>query len=778
MSTIAAVHDNENVIERSDGVLIGAVKVDPANMSMATDEEWDHAAQVWGEFVSTLDFPIQIFSPTRVGANAGLIDRYMSRQDDEDISQKPLAKELINDFIDWYPQYLDWQGTHQREYYILVACEPGEQASQGRVSSRESEPISSVSLDEQFRGDHVTDGRGKNDRFSTIRQRCQMVVQEGVAPIPDCSGERVNSEELAALLNGRYPQDEAEDNETSTDRFQPPDVTLGTFDEVKDGEARLGDRWLQTITVDGWGDEITSGFLDPLFRSSTHNTDVSIHISPHGREDEAAETDTTGSTVDVSFYVTHYADTREELAMQQSDISTLMQKPPINADLRIPRKQDAAFASVCPVAEDELENSGVMSGDGAGAMMPFSSATLIEENGVEWGVMPYNGSPVIVDRFDRDDGYNVLAIGNIGSGKSFGTHLDLQRTLLRRSDVEVFVFDMLDDYKGLSWYMQGTDVNLDSGASINPLEIKETPDELFEGKNADIDPYGSKIKDVMSFFETYLTSIDFYTDGWRGVLERSVQMAYKQRGITRDPATHGNKSPTINDVLDILGEMATDPEKFTRANSEKEREQIEDMASHLLVAFEVFQDGGELEHLADASEVDIGESRVTRFDFKGCGSKDDVSVTMQLLLSNVAEHAKTGDKKTILVIDEGRAITRHSSSMKQLARTMRHSRHYDLSVQLNTQTVDEFFAREEAKVIADSCSIKQLYQIVGIDDRAAEYFGLSSQQASAARVLTPGTAEKDYSEALLGVQGKGWRRLHIRASNKEKRFIDGKFPTE
>ena len=593
------------------------------------------------------------------------------------------------------------------------------------------------------------------------------------------------------------------------DFVAPSEVDFGHRDV-----ARLGDKWTQSLFINDWPQNAQPGFLELLFTDSMYDTDVSIHVEPHDTEQAVAdlkdnlseiqvklkEQEEAGSPavrdtrfdledaqamydlvnrsgakmVDTSMYITHRARSREAVEDNASDVFSLLKTPPANTDPRVAtRNQDRAARSVSPIGMDDYGKRTSMMGGAVGAMMPFSSATLIEEDGVDWGVMPYNGSPVIVDRFGRDTGYNVLVIGNIGSGKSFSTKLNLIRTLLRRSDVDLVMLDPLEGFVGVTQALRGNRVRVGGDVGLNPLEIKETPPEILSRKDADIDPYGSKIKDVMSFFETFFAIRNFDFGQYRGVLELAVKESYRRKGIDRDPATHGKESPVMGDVLDVLGEMSRDADSFTQSGSVSEREEMQNGASKLLVAMQPFDEGGEFANLSRQTEIDISESRVTYLDLQEQEGRGGMGLMMQLLFNAVYERAKQTDNKTIFVIDEARYIMKDSASLEFLEQAVRHSRHYEMSIQFVTQTIDEFFAREEAEAIADNCSIKQLNRVEGLDEEiGVNKLGLNEEQIRFAQMATPGDKERDYSEALLGVQGEGWRPIHVRASEQEAAVVD------
>ena len=592
------------------------------------------------------------------------------------------------------------------------------------------------------------------------------------------------------------------------------DFVAPTDVEIDRDIARLGDKWVQSLFINEWPQNATAGFLETLFKDSHYDTDVALHIEPRDNRDavedlkdnvselqiKLEEEEKAGSVqardtqldlenaqrmydlvnrggsklVDCSMYVNHRGPTREAVEERANEVLSLLQKPPASTDPRVAtRNQDRAITSASPIGMDSLGKKNAMMGGAIGAMMPFSSATLIEENGVDWGIMPYNRSPVIVDRFGRDTGYNVLVIGNIGSGKSFSTKLNLVRTILRRNDVDLIMLDPLEGFVGVTQALRGERIRVGGDVGLNPLEIRETPVEILEQKNVDIDPYGSKIKDVMSFFETYFHIRDFELGDWRGILERAVQTVYERHGITRDPRTHDNESPLITDLLNVLGEMTRNPDEFARSGSEAEREQFKKGASKLLVALEPFQEGGEFENLSRETEIDISDSRVTYLDLQEQEGRGGMGMMMQLLFNAVYERAKQTDNKTIFAIDEARYIMKDSASLQFLEQAVRHSRHYDLSIQFITQTIDEFFAAEEAEAIADNCSIKQLNRVEGLDDEIGiGKLDMNEEQVEFARTATPGDKERGYSEALIGIQGRGWRPIHVRASETETAVVD------
>ncbi len=614
--------------------------------------------------------------------------------------------------------------------------------------------------------------------------------------------------------NAKYTQPEGEKVIDPIDRLHK-DFIAPTEYQVEAESVKSGDKWVQSLYVNTWPEHVKDGFMNTIFSDSAFDTDISVHLEPRDNdrakaqlqdrigaiEAELDERSKQGASAeardikqklditrqmydlvsrhgmtlfDVSMYVNHRGWDKDQVRSQLDDIRGMMERPPANTDVRVAtRRQDKSMVSASPLGLDELGKKNAMLGGAAAAMMPFTSSSRIEESGVDFGVQPYNGSPIIVDRFGRDTGYNMMTIGNIGSGKSFSTKLNLVRTLQRRSDVDVVMLDPLEGFIGVNKALGGNRIVVGGNVGLNPLEIRETPQEILEQAGGDLDPYSGKLKDVMTFFETFFSMRgDNLDDERRGVLEKAVQKSYADKGITSDPETHGRESPTLNDVMENLEEMAQTPEKFTRSEAETEKEHISSYASDLLVGMQPFSEGGEFENLTEETEISIGESRISYLDLQQQEGSGGTGLMMQLLFNTVYERAKQTDNKMIFVIDEARYIMKDAASLDFLEQAVRHSRHYNLSIQFVTQTVDEFFAQDESEAIANNCSLIQLNRVAGLDDEVAmNKLGLNRKQADYVRNALPGDKERGYSECLLGVEGE-WYPIHVKASASEARVVD------
>lgn len=124
-------------------------------------------------------------------------------------------------------------------------------------------------------------------------------------------------------------------------------------------------------------------------------------------------------------------------------------------------------------------------------------------------------------------------------------------------------------------------------------------------------------------------------------------------------------------------------------------------------------------------------------------------------------------------LDEAHYLFSDATSLEFLETAVRHSRHYDLSIQFITQTSGEFSLTPETRTIANLCSLVMLHRVDESAEQLAEWFGLSDHEANWVQTAKTGADGAGCSEALFGIDEEGWFPLRIRASPAEASVIDG-----
>ncbi len=580
--------------------------------------------------------------------------------------------------------------------------------------------------------------------------------------------------------------------------------------------AKIGEHFVRTFFINGWPDEPQDGFLREVMHGVNIKNDISIHISPYdsemarkslkgdvqkaqkytneegggmlssmSKQEDFQETvqvyqalkNTNTKLFDVSMYITIRGESERELdESTETLVKKLRSSPALTKPINSRHQQLESFQSTAPTLEDKINYKTEMMGGAVGAMYPFSSTKIIEPGGIEYGMHAGNSSPVIVNRFDeRETGYNQLTFGQIGSGKSFGTKLDILRTYINRDDTKIIMLDPVGGFDTVNDALNGKKVIVGGNLGLNPLEINETPDKIME-KDPEFDPYALQKDKVMDFFEMFFNQRGVQLGDARGALEEAVELAYKNKGIRRDPETHHKESPTIPDVITIIEDMTENPEQFSEVQSATgiHERNIEEDASRILRHFSPFREGGQFENLTQSTspKLDFTSGDVFYLDLRQGEGQGKVGMIMHLIMSKVYDHSKHTDKKVFFCIDEAHFLTKDAQSLEFLEQVVRHSRHCFLSINFITQNVDDFFANEAAHQIAQNCSLRKFQRVeTGLTEEITRLLDMTPQEANFVRNAQPGDPELGYSEALLGVEDKGYVPCRVMASGFEEAVI-------
>lgn len=597
----------------------------------------------------------------------------------------------------------------------------------------------------------------------------------------------------------------------STDQKHRDMIAPTTFIE-EESYARSGDDYVEVLFVLDWPDEPQPMFLEEILYQTPINTDVSIHVSPREKNKAIDELERqlekanaqAGSGVtatsqqarqrrlqntqrvydaltqgdanlhEVSTYITVRADEPEDLRLAVEQMVRKLRTNSIAPEV-LRNKQREGMQSVSPVGRDVVDYKNPALSGAVGAMYPFSTTTVREPGGVDVGVHAINNSPVTIKRYDRNNGYNQITAGKIGSGKTFGTLLEILRNKAAYGeDLVIYMLDPLNGFKPILELLGGKEVLVGGRVSINPMRLTETPEEVFESI-PDLDPYSEKKAQLMDFFEMYFDLQGRELGDSRDILGLAIEDTYSRKGISKDPETHSKESPTISLLIKVLRDMEENPEDYAEVENPNESElvnQIQDHASRLVLALGEFAEGGQYENLAQKSDLDLQSEDVVYFNLSQQEGTGGLGLMMHLLLSEVYEQAKQRKEKVMFCIDEAHYIMSDAKSLDFLEQAVRHSRHYDMGINFITQTLEEFFAHEQSEAIAQQCSMRRLHRIEsGLTEEIMDTLNLNQSHVSFIQDAEPGSPETGYSEALFGVDEYGYVPIRIYPSDFELETI-------
>ncbi|MFD1600417.1 VirB4 family type IV secretion system protein [Halobellus rarus] len=587
-------------------------------------------------------------------------------------------------------------------------------------------------------------------------------------------------------------------------------VTAPAAIEWETRAARVGEQWTTTLYIADYPDYPNDGYLSELFEMTDVQFDLTAHITPKNQErarnelqdiaddlqvdadleqsvrsaylqeraNEAAATykavENGANVFDQGMFITVRADEKEELRDAVQKVKSALRDDPANLTPKTAIcRQDLTLQSAAPIGDNEFGRTSIALGGAVGALLSSPhNATILEEGGVEFGIHKDNQSPVVIDPFARDNGYAMFTVGDTGSGKSFSSKQNFIRSIEQSKDRIGIILEPLNNWAGVAEALDAKRITVGGTLGLNPLEIRETPEHVQRAMGEDASPFNEKLDDAMSFLTNFFALRGISLGDRRTTLELGLKRAYKRNGITDDISTHGNPSPTIQDMMDVFEDMVDEPEEFV-VRSDEEAGKIKEDATWLLDQLRPFENDGRHANLGQESDFDIRDEKVIYLDLaQQEGSVDSsTALTMQLLISLVYERAKVSEKEVVFYIDEARYIMQDAASLAFLETVFRHHRHHDLSIRLVTQTVDEFFEHAESEAILDQCAVKQFHRLDGMDEEWADEFGLNYAQMRFVQDAVPGNEDAGFSEALVGVDGE-WRGIQVKAMPKEKQVID------
>lgn len=656
----------------------------------------------------------------------------------------------------------------------------------------------------------VTDEESRDERS---RDKSQM-REKSEDKMRETEGNMIKEEESST--DKRDPEKRQVANKESkglpdTGRYHT-DLIAPTGIHPKRTYMRSGDDYVRTMFINGWPDEPRVGFMNPVILGTFVPNDISIYVDPfdpetivNELETEVAKAETiaeessgTNMTVnrqkmqsyqetkaiyelihdknqelfDVGMYVTVRGEDLEDLKDNTNKIvRNLKTSPALTNPVTLSSRQLEGFQTVAPTLDDKINYKTEMMGGALAAMFPFTSKAIVERGGVDFGIHHGNNSPVIIDRWARENGYNQFTVGKIGSGKSYSTKLNMLRSYINNDNLKIFMLDPVSGFGSINKILGGEKIMVGGKTGINPLEIKETPQHIIEEKE-DIDPYNVKISNLMGFFEMFFNKRGVELGDARSVLEMAIKEVYADYGITREIETHSNQSPTMTDLVKKVNDIVNNPADYSETNETQHINSIQSHASKILLDLTQFKPNGEYENLSGTSDFDLSENDIMYFDLSQKEGSGDVGLMMHLLFGEIYQEAKLTDKDVMFIIDEAHYLMDDAGTLDFLETAVRHSRHLNLSINFITQTINEFFQKEAAKNISEQCTIKLFHRVeTELEPETKSAMDLNEKQIQYIRKAHPGSKERGYSEALLGVGQYGYVPIRVVSSKYEHELL-------
>lgn len=358
-------------------------------------------------------------------------------------------------------------------------------------------------------------------------------------------------------------------------------------------------------------------------------------------------------------------------------------------------EMEKGFKSTLPYAVDYFTVTRNMDTTSLATTFPFTSSELTSSEGIMYGLNEHNGSLVIFDRFSLENA-NSVVFAKSGAGKSFLVKLEAFRYFMFNTDI--IIIDPENEYQNLCTAVGGEYISFgfNSPVRINPFDLSST---LEPGENE----LSMKILSLHSLFKIIMGELSPQEDA---ILDQSLVLTYRMKGITPDPATQNKQPPLMEDLYKTLIGMEN-PE-----------------AANLAARLEKYVKGSFRGLFDQPSNVTLRNS-FTVFSIRDL--EDALRpIAMFIILDHIWTQVRRFFKKRLLIVDEAWYMMRYPDSASFMYAMTKRARKYYLGITTISQDVDDFLTTDYGRAVVNNASIQILLkQSTAAIARVAETFYLS-----------------------------------------------------
>jgi len=377
-----------------------------------------------------------------------------------------------------------------------------------------------------------------------------------------------------------------------------------------------------------------------------------------------------------AMYITIYAPNKDLLEKYSRNVVSTLAAIGVTAKPAT-LQQEPGFISTQPLGLDKLYVTRNMDTTSLATTFPFVTSELTMDHGIMYGINMHNKSLVIFDRFELENA-NSVVFAKSGAGKSYFVKLEALRSLMLGTDI--IIIDPEREYEDLSRAVGGSYISFsqDKGDKMNPFELSGVYE---EGE----DELRIKIQSLIGFFKIMF---DGLSNTEVSILDRAIILAYREKGITYDPATQNNPPPMLEDLYKVLKGMA--------------EEEAHDMARRM----ERFIIGSGAGVFNEATNFEINNS-FTVFSVRDL-QEELKPLSMYLMLDFIWTVIRKEKKRRLLIVDEAWYMMQRKDSAEFMYSIAKRARKYYLGLTTITQDVADFMHNDLGKAIIQNASMSML----------------------------------------------------------------------
>lgn len=411
-----------------------------------------------------------------------------------------------------------------------------------------------------------------------------------------------------------------------------------------------------------------------------------------------------------AFYITIYADDKEELDKRSEEIESIFGAKLIYTKRGF-YQAEQGFNSTLPLGNDELMITFNMNTSPIASSFPFISSDLTSDKGILYGINRHNNSLILFDRFSLQNA-NAVVFATSGAGKSYFVKLEILRSLMMGT--EVIVIDPEMEYRTMSDAVGGTYINvsLASESKINPFDL---PRPVGEESNVE-DILRSAVITLKGLMRIMIGQpmgeggAKGFTPVEDSMLDRALLETYAKKDITPDLTVADLKNadfPVLQDLQEILEGMEGSGDLVDRLRK--------------------FTEGTFAGLLNNPTNVEMANQLVI---FSVRDLEDELRpMAIYTIVNYIWNVVRSERKRRILAIDEAWWLMTNEDSAKFIFALAKRARKYYLGVTTITQDVNDFLNNQYGQAIVTNSSLQMLLKQspAGID-KIADTFNLTQSE--------------------------------------------------
>ncbi|SEP31632.1 hypothetical protein SAMN05216388_10812 [Halorientalis persicus] len=202
-SQIEKLYPEDSIIERTDGQLVGGVRIDPGPVTFNEGQRFTQLANQVTQFArNSATFEFQLYVTTNEYPLDDYIENLEDRRTDADIQSQETMQAIVDDQIRNHPRIINGGGKGMKSYYIFTSVSSSDVLS--NTSSTSESPLSQLSKAPVVgsfvrvfmnASDTSTTSTNKKAKYDELQDRLQTIQQSLVAKTQGWDSEELTIEE-------------------------------------------------------------------------------------------------------------------------------------------------------------------------------------------------------------------------------------------------------------------------------------------------------------------------------------------------------------------------------------------------------------------------------------------------------------------------------------------------------------------------------------------------------------------------------------------------------